>query len=263
MAGTIPRQLVAAAAHCWHGLADLLLPAVCCACQADDIAEQGLCGACQAAMLRQVATPYCPRCGATLGPGVPPRSDGCRECDSLLPRYEHLFRLGPYADPLRAIIRQLKYHRQETMRRPLGAMLAEAIRAQPSAPRLDVVLAVPMHWRRRLMRGYDHARALAEAIAAPLGMSVGDELVRVKPTPPQANLPRTRRIENVRGAFEVRRPWGLQGASILLVDDVCTTGATVGEAAKALLAAGAEHVLVAVIAKAEAPTAYAEWKQKA
>ena len=75
-------------------------------------------------------------------------------------------------------------------------------------------------------------------------------------TPPQAHLPKTRRIENVRGAFSVSDPKVISGARVLLVDDVTTTGATANEAARALLAAGASQVVLAVIAKADPPKAY-------
>ena len=118
-------------------------------------------------------------------------------------------------------------------------------------------MPVPMHWRRRLARAADHARILAGELAAELGVPLGDELIRLRHTPPQVDLPRTRRIENVRGAFGVRRAGALAGANVLLVDDVTTTGATANEAAKTLLAAGAEKVALAILAKTEPPTAYA------
>ena len=81
------------------------------------------------------------------------------------------------------------------------------------------------------------------------------ELVRVRNTPPQVRMPASRRAANVRGAFAVRRG-ALEGTSVLLVDDVTTTGATANEAARACLNAGAQRVGLAVLAKAEAPTAY-------
>ena len=80
----------------------------------------------------------------------------------------------------------------------------------------------------------------------------------MRPTPPQVHLPRSRRVENVRGAFAARSPAALEGANVLLVDDVTTTGATVAEATRTLREARTHHVAVAVLAKAEPPTAYAE-----
>jgi ComF family protein len=142
-------------------------------------------------------------------------------------------------------------------------LLAERIRAaagdgQDAETRPpDVVLAIPMHWLRRLGRGFDHARAIAAGLARELDLPLGCELVRIRNTPPQVHLSRTRRLQNVRGAFAVRSPAAIVGANVLLVDDVTTTGATADEATRVLLAAGAHSVTLAVLAKAEPPTAYA------
>jgi len=238
------------------GLIDLALPAVCAACGTDDVAAEGLCTACNVKLLSLVSLPYCPRCGATIGPGIPIYQEGCSACPNPLPRFARVARLGPYADPLRAVVRELKYRRRNWLHHRLGRMLGKTVEAS-SLENLDLVMPVPMHWRRRLARSCDHARVLAGAVAKELNLPLGDELIRVRHTPPQVNLPRTRRIENVRGAFEVRRAAGLSGANVLLIDDVTTTGATADEAARTLLKAGISKVVLAVVAKTEPPTAYA------
>ena len=253
-----PATILDAARWCAGGAADLLLPELCAACASADVASEGLCAACGAKLLSLASLPYCPRCGATVGPHIPVREDGCRACEATLPRFVRAVRLGPYAGPLRSIIRELKYHRRETMRRRLGELLGHAVAAACGDERLDLAMPVPMHWRRRLVRGYDHARVLARSVAGPLDLPVGDELIRIRNTPPQTSLPRTKRLANVRGAFALRDQAGVEGANVLLVDDVTTTGATAGEAARALLAGGANRVVLAVVAKAEPPTAYAE-----
>ena len=239
------------------GLIDLLLPPVCPGCDGAAAQGRGLCDACRVRLLSLVALPYCPRCGATVGPNIPIREDGCSACDHTLPRFCQVVRLGPYAWPLRGIIRAMKYYRGATPDAQAGRLLAQAAQTHLPEARWDVVLAVPMHWRRRLVRAADHARVLAGEVAAAMHLPLGDELIRVRHTPPQVHLARTRRIENVRGAFGVRRSAALQGANVLLVDDVTTTGATANEATRTLLAAGAQKVALAVLAKAEPPTAYA------
>ncbi|MDP6637172.1 MAG: ComF family protein [Phycisphaerae bacterium] len=240
-------------------LGDLLLPRTCAACENPDVPVGRLCESCSVRMLSLVSLSYCPRCGTTIGPHIPVSEDGCSGCPATLPRFARVFRLGPYSHPLRSVIRELKYHRRDTMRQRLGQMLGQLVAAEidddQTAPQL--IMPTPMHWRRRLVRGWDHARALAGAIARELRLPVGNELVRLRNTPQQARLPRSRRIENVRGAFAVRKGDGLVGASILLVDDVTTTGATANEAARTLLQAGAARVTLAVVAKSEPPTAYA------
>jgi len=242
---------------CLNGMADLLLPQTCAACGAAEVAAEGLCSECNLELLSLVALPACPRCGGTLGPNVPAREDGCGQCATTLPRFERTFRLGPYAGCLATAIRDLKYHRRLHLRRRFARLLARRVSAGWDGPAFDLVLPVPMHWWRRLQRGFDHARSVAGRVAAELKLPLGTELVRVRDTPPQTRLPRTRRIENVRGAFAVRSRATVRGASVLVVDDVTTTGATANEAARTLLAAGAHRVVLAVFAKAEAPTAYA------
>ena len=235
---------------------DLVLPTACSACQADQISTAGLCDACTIRLLSLAALNYCPRCGGTTGPNIPVREDGCSACPTPLGRFASVTRLGPYAPPLRRVVQSLKYHRVETMCGRLGMLLARALEARHGGGAFDLILPVPMHWRRRLVRGCDHARALARAVGRQLDLPVGADLVRVRHTPPQVHLPRTRRIANVRGAFAVARPRDIAGARILLVDDVTTTGATASEAARTALRAGASSVHLAVVAKAEPPRAY-------
>ena len=258
MAATGITRLAAGVRTCLAGAGEVLVPQTCGACGARRPAEGGLCGECSLELLTFVALPYCPRCGHTLGPNIPPREGGCGGCPDPLPRFERVFRLGPYAGCLRRAVRDLKYHRHLAMRKRLTRLLAERVAASlPAGEVFDVVVPIPMHWLRRLARGFDHAGTIASALAARLGVPMGDELVRTRNTPPQAHLPRTRRIENVHGAFRVRSEATVRGASILLVDDVTTTGATANEAARTLLRADANRVALAVLAKAEPPTAYA------
>ena len=242
---------------CLHGMSDLLLPESCPACGSGDVAAEGLCAECNVNLLSLVALSFCPRCGCTLGPGVPARDDGCAGCPATLPRFERVFRLGPYTGCLRELVRELKYRRRLGVRRRLSDLLAGRIAAGWPGPAFETVVPVPMHWRRRLERGFDHAHAIASRLAAELKVPLGRELVRTRHTPPQVQLPRTRRVENVRGAFAVRGASTIRGANVLLVDDVTTTGATACEAARTLQAAGAHHIALAVFAKAEPPTAYA------
>ena len=240
------------------GLADLFLPDVCAACGAEDAAEAGLCATCNVKLLSLVSLPYCPRCGATIGPNIPIYEDGCAACDTTLPRFARVVRLGPYGDPLRGIVRDLKYRRWGGLCGRLGRLLAEAVAATCRDESFDLAMPVPMHWRRRLSRGHDHARLLGRAVADKLDLPLGNELIRVRHTPPQVGLPRSQRAQNVRGAFAVSHRAAIEGAKILLVDDVTTTGATANEATRALLAAGALRVVLAVVTKTEPPTAYAQ-----
>jgi ComF family protein len=254
---TAAGDVLARAKRTARGLVELALPAGCGACNVNSPQAGGLCEACSRALLSLVSLAYCPRCGASLGEGIPRREDGCWACPHPLPRFAGVIRLGPYAPPLRPCVHQLKYRRVEQTLGHLARLLSEAVTAGLEGERVDLILPVPMHWRRRWSRGYDHARALAKGLGRRLDLPVGDELIRVRHTPPQVNLPRTRRIRMIRGAFAVRPRGKLAGARILLVDDVTTTGATANEAARTLLRAKALRVTLAVLAKAEPPAAYA------
>ena len=239
-------------------LADLALPNSCLACGAAYSVADGLCGPCNVEVLELVSLHYCPRCGSTVGPNIPVRDDGCWDCPNPLPHFASVVRLGPYTGALRLSIRELKYRRRETMRRRMGLMLATAAAARLADAPPEVVIPVPMHWRRRVARGCDHSGLLARTVAARMHLPLGHELIRIRHTRPQVHLSRLRRIKNVRGAFAVRHRANVAGARILLVDDVTTTGATANEAARTLLSAGAACVHLAVIAKSESPRAYAD-----
>jgi ComF family protein len=241
-----------------RGLGALVFPPACLACDADTDGQDVLCNACSVDLLQLAALPYCPRCGSSVGPNVPIRQDGCAGCPSVLPRFARVHRLGPYQSPIRRGVLQLKYRRDGSITRRFARLLAQRVATDRDGEdaRLDVILPVPMHYGRQFVRGGDHSQRIAATLSRELDVPPGDDLVRVKDTPPQVHLPRTRRIENVRDAFAVRPGGDVDGATVLLVDDVTTTGATANEATRALLAAGAQRVELAVLAKAEPPTAY-------
>ncbi len=116
----------------------------------------------------------------------------------------------------------------------------------------DLLVPIPMHWRRRLLRGANSPELLADRLARRLGVPVANRLlIRCRNTKPQADLKPKERFGNVRGAFRTAKGYGLQGARVVLVDDVLTTGATCSEGAKVLKQAGASMVGVAVVARAE------------
>jgi ComF family protein len=133
----------------------------------------------------------------------------------------------------------------------MGELLLERRRERLAAIGADLIVPIPMFWRRRLGRGKNSPELLAKCLAKALGVPMRTVLVRRRNTLPQAGLAPPRRRQNVRGAFRVRRPDVVKGIRILLVDDVLTTGATCSEAANVLKRAGAALVAVAVIARAQ------------
>jgi ComF family protein len=116
---------------------------------------------------------------------------------------------------------------------------------------LDAVVPVPLHWVRRWQRGYNQSSAIAYGLASRLRLPFRPGwLRRTRNTPSQTKQTASGRRDNVRGAFAVPRRVRLDGQTVLLVDDVMTTGATASEAARALRKAGAGRVAVAVLGRA-------------
>jgi ComF family protein len=166
--------------------------------------------------------------------------------------FEAAVRLGPYVGALREAVLRLKSARNEGLAELLGERLAERQGERLRGLGADAIVPVPLHWRRRLGRGYNQSAAIAHGLGARLGLPCRYLwLWRVRYTPSQKTVAGAQRWDNVRGAFQVRPGLRLGGLHLLLVDDVMTTGATASEAARALLEGGAARVSVAVLARAE------------
>ena len=133
----------------------------------------------------------------------------------------------------------------------LGAVLEE----QPWLAGVEALCPIPIHLTRLIDRGYNQSRVLADRLARIVKRPVMDLLTRDRATPDQVGLSASARMENVKGVFSLRFRSPLSGASVCLVDDVMTTGATLAEAARTLRRAGAGKIYAAVLAKAD-HTAY-------
>jgi ComF family protein len=181
-------------------------------------------------------------------------STACAHCAQRHFAFDSVARLGCYDGLLRTAVLRIKGGRHHGLALALGRLLAQTRGDELAAWRPDAVLAVPMHWSRRMWRGANSPDTIAQRLAARLGVPLASHvLVRRRRTAPQARLSPPRRRANVRGAFRVRAHRDLPGARLLLVDDIMTTGATVDEAAKTLVRAGAGPVRVVVLARADEP----------
>jgi ComF family protein len=169
------------------------------------------------------------------------------------PSFDRLVAPYLYRPPLDAVVRHLKYHRLAY----LGRHLARAI-LQENRDRLgdaELITAIPLHWRRQLARGFNQALEIARPLAQELGIELRATLRRERATRPQAELPRAARHLNPSGAFRPRRSSRRPAGTVILVDDVMTTGATLEEAARALKRTGVEEV-IAVVAGRTPPPGY-------
>lgn len=227
----------------WQFLADgvlaVLLAPACAACgRALDRPMRGpVCGPCWSRIM-PITAPLCDRCGDPLPSWRVISLDRaqCPRCRRGRSRVHRSRAIGPYDGTLRTIVHALKYGGRRTLGRPLGARLAAA--GADLLRDADGVVPVPLHRSRHRMRGFNQARE----IAGHLGPPVLDALRRVRATPSQTDLPAARRHANVRDAFRVRRRQPVGGKTLVLVDDVSTTGATLDACARVLLEAGAREV---------------------
>ncbi len=237
-----------------EGFLQILYPKTCWVCGETFAGDSvTLCQDCQQKLTRD-PMPHCPRCANTVGPYVD-LSEGCTRCRDRTFVFERAFRLGPYGGLLRETILKLKNWSDETLAEIVGEVWAECGGGALAEARPDVIVPVPLHWRREWQRGFNQSDVLARALANKLRIpNLSRCLRRVRATPRQVSLTSpSERLENVKGAFQARAGFDLKGKSVLLVDDVLTTGATLNEAAKAIRALKPARIFVAVLAAAEPP----------
>ncbi len=217
---------------------DWLFRPQCAACTAP---AKTLCEACAAALAE--LGPACPRCAQPTGERVLV----CRRCVHEPLPLERIVAPWRFGGELASAIRRLKFTGATHVARTLALLWAPLVAAAASDG--AIVVPVPLHWRRRLRRGYDHAWLLALHACASAGIAPPRSVLRrVRGSPPQSSLPAAKRWDNVRGAFEVR--CDVKGRSIVLVDDVVTTGATLAEVVARVHEAGARRVTAVALARA-------------
>jgi ComF family protein len=208
--------------------------------------------------------PVCAHCGIALSPNaqdagpVPAQSKGaakdvatlCTECQKAPFQLDGMRACAFHSGPLRKAIHQFKYGGLRALAAPLGQLMSQSWSELAPASGLDAIVPVPLHPTRQRERGYNQAVLLARELGPTLGWPVvEDELARVKATAPQIDLNAEQRRANVQHAFKCTKG-GLAGKRVLLVDDVCTTGATLEAAAAALYQAGAVSVWSFTLARA-------------
>lgn len=224
-------------------LLNALFPPRCAACGEFVPPSHPLCGDCEGAW-PSLSEPGCSVCALPFAAGP---SHVCGDCLERAPAFECLHASGVYEGLLLDLVVRLKYRGEER----LAAFLGERMAASVVGKTPDLILPVPLHVARLRERGFNQAVLLARRIGKRLGVATDARLLRkTRPTPPQATLKIDERRKNLKGAFRLEDPSQVSGWSVLLVDDVATTGATLHEAARVLKQAGAARVEALVAARA-------------
>ena len=236
-------QLISAASS----VIDLIYPpalyCICCGKIIDQTRPYRLCNDCMNE-IKWVGERTCGCCGKRLSDADP--GAVCFSCREHHHSFDRGYTCTEYGTHERAIVFSLKYGGRSDIAEVIGEIMADRMLAVYAADELacryDLVLPVPLHYRRRSMRGYNQAALIAEAFARRTGMRSDDTILRrVKQTHRMRSLGPDQRRENIRGAFEIRkgRAAELRGKNILIIDDIYTTGATVDEISSVLREAGA------------------------
>jgi ComF family protein len=223
------------------------------------------CAACDELLERPTHGPVCARCWQSILPLTPPLCDCCGDplptwrsisvplarcarCRRAARAVDRTRAIGPYDGALRAVIHALKYQGRRSLARPLGGLMRH--RGADVLEAAACVVPVPLHPSRRRERGFNQAADLARH----LGLPVVRALARTRATSAQTALPAAQRHRNVRDAFGVTRAgMALVGATVVLVDDVSTTGATLEACARALKRTGVGEVRALTAARVVSP----------
>jgi competence protein ComFC len=227
----------------------LLWPAACINCR-ENICEtdNDLCKNCWNQLLACTMADYCRRCGRDAGRAA--QLEGlCPDCQGKTIHFDQIARAGLYAQSLQHMIVAFKNGKTE-LDAILGFLADSALQGSGFRDEIEFFVPVPLHWSRRLTRGYNQSHILINKLRHPTA-KISTDLVRIRRTKAQPTMTsHTARARNVAGAFSVRNRHNFTGKNICIVDDIKTTGATLNECAKTLKIAGAAKVFALVLAVA-------------
>ncbi len=193
-----------------------------------------------------ITKPVCSRCDRPLRGR---EQEPCSQCRTEARFYEQGLAVAVYDGFMRELLHAAKYNFRPDLARGLGTLLAAWVENETRLDDIQIIIPIPLHPQKLSARGYNQSQLMAQPLAAAIRRPLLSEtLYRVKPTKSQSKLSRKERKENAEDAFLVADCQAVAGKKVLLVDDICTTGYTLSEAARVLLLAGATGVKALTIA---------------
>lgn len=216
------RALLARARHLGSTLADFCYPNTCSVC--NQLSNTIWCEGCEKQLADLQFAPSCEVCAMPLSEHLAP----CPYCEGKgLRPFDRIARLGIYTPPLKDLVLRVKYFNDWPLAERLAGRLWEQDSVRAILADADVIVPVPLHWRRQAMRGFNQAEVVARRLGRKAKKPVKLAVVRLRDTPTQTAMhKRAARLENLKNAFGCVNPRAVKGRRVVIIDDVMTTGAT-------------------------------------
>jgi ComF family protein len=228
----------------------VIFPMSCCVC--GDYSNDAVCNKCWSEVI-MITEHACKKCDKPFYNPYLISEEGdyiCEDCQEKAIFFERAFSYGVYRDTLMKIIHAFKFHNKPYISKYLARKLLILIESNEEFKEIDLIIPVPMYWKKEIERGYNQSYLLAKQLSKLKKIKLEKGvLVKVKNTGSQSLMPMKSRKQNVKGSFFVKRSEKIRNKIILLIDDVYTTGSTVNECARMLRLAGAGKIIVLTIAR--------------
>lgn len=232
----------------FNELKNLVYPGRCAVCKVGVDQGKAFCPGCDNSLSGLETRPQCLKCGAPLAEEL----SSCQRCRGRGYRlFDRVIRVSTFENPYAELIRRFKYYHGWG----LGELLAERAhqlqRVRGLLETTDILVPVPLHPWRQMIRGFNQAQVFASRIGRLSGLPVHEVVIRVQNTPQQALLSGRERVRNVRGVFELIGPRQVQNRRVVIIDDVFTSASTLKEVARVISRACPISISVLAIAAAD------------